>query len=170
MKRFDVSRVVVLVCALALSAFALTGCGDDKKSSGGGGGDGKSLSGEKIGDAEKVTVESDKNFDAEQQAVIEKIGEFADAANSKDYKKICKELLTKEASRIGGNCINTFKQTGVALKDFEIIVKGVTVGKDGKSATADTLSKSNLDPKGTAQQIGLQMDTKGEWRITILGQ
>jgi hypothetical protein len=176
MNRSGVSRFVVVICALAIGAFALAGCGDkkDEGSAGGGAtdtGSGKSYdSGERVGKAKKVVVDSDDKFDAEEQAVIDKIAEFADAANDKDYKKICNEILTKDAQKIGGNCVNVFKQTGSNLKDFTITVKSVTVAKDAKSATADTLSKSNIDTKGTPQNIGLQKDRKGNWRLTILGQ
>lgn len=168
MKRFGDATWLLAVFALSLLVLvALAGCGG-KKSSGSGGG--KSYSQDQtLGSAGKVTVDSDKGFNADQQAVIDKIAEFADATEAKDYKKICKEILSKQAQKLGGDCVGVLRKTGVTIKDFSIKVTNVTIGADGKTASADAVTTTN-GQKGAAQQLTLAKDSKGEWRVTILGQ
>ncbi|HEV7919147.1 MAG TPA: hypothetical protein VGO97_06170 [Solirubrobacterales bacterium] len=171
MKRFGFAvRLLALVVVLIAATAVLTGCGDDKKS-GGNAADGKSFSkDEPVGDAKKVVVDSEKGFNKEEQAVIDKIAEFADATQGKDYKKICQDLLTKAASKIGGDCEGTFKRSGDLIRDFKITVRSVKVAAGGKTASADATATTNIAKEGTAQTIALAKDSKGEWRIAILGQ
>ncbi|MFY9487715.1 MAG: hypothetical protein WAP35_03335 [Solirubrobacterales bacterium] len=169
MKRFGYGVRVLAVLSLALLlAFVAVGCGDDKD--GGGSGSGQSYEEDQtVGEAGKVNVDSEDEFDADQRAVVDKIGEFADATEAKDYKKICNEILTKESRQIGGNCVDTFTKTGADIKDFKITVKSVDVAADGKSATANADTQTN-GQAGPQQSLSLVKDSKGEWRVTILGQ
>ena len=178
------ARLLAVVAVLALAAAVVSGCGDDDKGGNSNGGDtaqggsgGDTSSGgdkqydqdEGLGEAKKVVVDSDKDFDAEQQEVIEKITEFGDATASKDYKALCNDILSKQAQNIGGDCVQTFSQTGKTLEDFKLTVKSVTIGKDGKTAKADVSVTSNVSPKPQSQQLSLAKE-KGDWRIQILGQ
>ena len=181
------ARLLAVAAVLALAAAVVSGCGDDDKgntggSTGGGdtaqgGGGGETSSGgekkydgdEGLGDSKKVVVESDDEFDAEQQAVVTKIAEFGDATSDKDYKALCNDILSKQAQKIGGDCVKTFEQTGEALEDFKVTVKGVTIAKGGKSAKAEVSVTSNVSPKPQTQQLSLAKEN-GEWRIQILGQ
>lgn len=173
------ARLLAVAAVLVVAALVVSGCGDKKDSSSGSGStDGGSVasngtktytSGEGLGDSKKVVVQSDKSFDANQQAVVKQITAFGDATASKDYKALCNDILSKSAQKIGGNCIKTFEQTGESLKDFKITVKGVTVAANGKTAKADVAVTSNVSPKAQAQQLSLAKEG-GEWRIQILGQ
>lgn len=165
MNRFGNAIKVLAVVAVSLVAvFAITGCGDKKEPGA------KSYEKDQpIGDAGKVTVNSEKDFSKEQQEVIDRIAEFADATEDKDYKKICDEILSKEAQKLGGDCASTLEKTGSTIKDFKIIVTSVTIGEDGKTATAEATTETN-GQKGAAQALTLAKDEKGEWRVTILGQ
>lgn len=169
------ARLVAIVAVLSLAAFAVAGCGGDKNenNSGGSGGSASGTkqydSGETVGEAKKVVVDSDTDFNAEQQAVIARIGEFADATANQDYKTLCNDILSKEASKIGGNCVKTFEQTGAQIKDFKITVKSVKMGADGKTATATVDVTSNVNKAVQAQTLSMVKEG-GEWRIQILGQ
>jgi hypothetical protein len=177
-------RLVAVASVLALSAFAVAGCGGDEpkkdtvstdQSQPTGGGDaaaaGKQFSsGEKVGSAGKVVINSDADFSANQQAVIQRIGEFGDATANQNYKKLCNDLLSKAARKIGnGDCVGTFQKTGKSLKDFKISVNSVTVAKDGKTAVAKVDVTSNVNTTATPQDLSLVKEN-GEWRIQILGQ
>lgn len=165
MMRFGNAVKLLVIVAVSLAAlFALSGCGDKKPAGA------KSYEQDQtIGQAGKVTVSSDKNFNKEQQEVIDLIAKFADATEAKDYKKICKEILSKESQKIGGDCVGTFEKTGKTIKDFKIIVSAVTIGADGKTATAEASTETN-GQKGASQALTLAKDEKGEWRVTLLGQ
>ncbi|MBI4898408.1 MAG: hypothetical protein HY827_08590 [Actinobacteria bacterium] len=167
MKRFGNALKLTAVLAVSLLALvALAGCGDKKDS---GNGNGKSYEQDKpLGEAKKVVVKSDKEFDADQQAVIDKIAEFADMTQKHDYKGICKEIFSKEAQKIGGDCVGTLEKTGSTIKDFKITVSSVAVGKDGKTATAKATTIVN-GQAGGEQSLTLAKDSKGDWRVTILG-
>ncbi|MDO8443383.1 MAG: hypothetical protein Q7S78_00020, partial [Candidatus Azambacteria bacterium] len=112
---------------------------------------------------------SDQKFNAEQQAVISRLAEFGDATQEKDFKKICTDYLSEEAAKLGGDCEKTLKKSGDSIKTFKITVTGVKLGKDGKTATADTITDVNGEA-GTSQPISLVKDESGEWRVTILGE
>ena len=162
------ARLLVIAALLTVGAFALAGCGGDDKSSSGSG-DGKSYdSGEALGEEGKVVVESEDSFDAEQQEVVATITAFGDATANKDYKTLCNELLSKSASKIGGDCVKTFSKTGEALEDFKLTIKSVKVDPDGKSASADVSVTSNVQPEAQTQSLSL-IQEGGEWRIQILG-
>lgn len=176
-------RLLAIAAILSLAAFVVAGCGGDEKkqdtvsadlSNGATGsasssGDTKQFdSGETVGDAKKVVVASDADFSAEQQAIIARIADFADATANQDYKTLCNDLLSKKASQIGGDCVDTFEKSGGQIKDFKITVNSVKVDKDGKSATAIIDVSSNVN-KQQDQTLSLVKEG-GEWRIQILGQ
>lgn len=165
MMRFgNAVKLPAIVAVSLVAVFALAGCGD-KKAAGA-----KSYEQDQpLGQAGKVTVDSKKDFSKEQQAVIDRITEFADATEAKDYKKICKEILSKEAQQIGGDCVGTLKKTGGTIEDFKIVVSSVTIAADGKTATAEATTETN-GQNGGSQALTLAKDEKGEWRVTILGQ
>ncbi|MFT4050404.1 MAG: hypothetical protein QM648_11305 [Solirubrobacterales bacterium] len=184
MKKFGfAARLLVVAVVLSLAAFAVAGCGsDDKKdtvstdasqtSSSGGSDSGQTKeysSGETVGKSKKVVVESDADMSAQQQAVIDKIGEFADATANKDYKALCNDILSKQAQKIGGDCVATFEKTGAQLKDFKISVNSVKIAKDGKTATAVIDVTSNVAKAAQSQNLSLVKED-GDWRIQILGQ
>ena len=176
------ARLFAVLAALVFAAFAVVGCGGDDKdgdsgaSSGGDNsgqvtpsGEQKSFdSGDQLGEAGKVTVDSKDEFDQQQQEVIATITKFGDATADRDYKTLCRELLSKEAQKIGGDCEKTFSQTGEQLKDFKLTVKSVTVAKDGKTAKAKVSVTSNVAPEAQEQDLSL-INEGGEWRIQILG-
>lgn len=167
MKRFgNAVKVSALMCVALLAVFALAGCGDDKASEGGT----KSYSqNETLGDAGVVVVKSDKEFDADQQAVINQLAEFGDATESKDYEKICNELLTEKSAELGGDCEKSLSKSGEDIKSFKITVTDVTIDEGGKSATAQTITDVNGE-KGTTQPIKLIKGSDGKWRVAILGE
>lgn len=159
------ARLLVIAALMTVGAVALAGCGGDD----GGSGDGKSYdTGESLGEAGKVAVDSEDSFDAEQQEVIETITAFGDATANKDYKTLCNDLLSKEASQIGGDCEATFSKTGEALDEFKLTIKSVKVDPDGKSATADVSVTSNVSPEPQTQALSLTQEG-GAWKIQILG-
>lgn len=162
-------RLLTVVAALALTAFAVTGCGNKDNASKDAGPDAKQFqSGEQVGKAGKVEVKSDDKMSVEQQAVVTRIGDFADATDSHNYKRLC-SLLSKEAQKIGGDCEKTFKKSGQNIKDFKIVVNSVTVAEDGKTATAKVDVSSNTGGPQDAQTLTL-VKQGGEWKIQILGQ
>ncbi len=175
-----VARLLAVAALLALSAFVVAGCGDDQKqdtvsvdrseqAAGTEAGPSKQFdSGQAVGEAKKVVVDSDAEMSATQQAVISRIGAFGDATANQDYKKLCNDLLSKAARKIGGDCEKTFSQSGESLKDFKITVKSVTVAKDGKSAVAKVSVESNVNKTPQAQDLSLTKED-GDWRIQILG-
>ncbi len=171
------ARLLAVVAVLSLAAFAVAGCGskndNSSSSSGSGGGTASGTkqydSGETVGSAKKVVVDSNQDMSAEQQAVISQIGAFADATAGHNYKKLCNDLLSKEAQKIGGDCVKTFSQTGAQIKDFKITVKSVKVAPDGKTATAQVNVSSNTGGQNQAQTLSLVKEN-GQWRIQILGQ
>lgn len=174
------ARLLAVVAVLSLAAFVATGCGDDKSSDGSGdtASSGTTASGESkefkegdtVGESEKVVVGSDQDLDAEQQAVVARIGEFGDATADQNYKKLCTDILSKASRKIGnGDCEGTFEETGAQLKDFKITVKSVKVASDGKTATATVDVTSNVQKAQQEQTLSL-IKEDGEWRIQILGQ
>lgn len=189
----SVTRLVAIAAILALAAFVVAGCGSDtpKKDttsvdqsqptaatdSGDQGGQGDQGAaqpkqfeqGQTVGKSGKVVVDSDAEMSANQQAVIQRIGDFADATADHNYKKLCNDLLSKAARKIGGDCVKTFEQTGAQIKDFKITVNSVKVGKDGKSAVAKVMVKSNVNSTTQPQDLSL-IKEDGAWRIQILGQ
>lgn len=174
MKKVGIAtRLLAVVAVLSLAAFVVVGCGGDKSDSssnnGGTAAAGDLESGDTVGDAKKVVVGEDANFDAEQQEIVERIGEFGDATADEDYKTLCNDLLSKEAQKIGGDCEKTFSQTGAQLKDFKITVDSVTIAKDGKNAVAKVDVTSNVNKAVQSQDLSLVKEG-GEWRIQILGQ
>lgn len=184
----SVTRMVAIAAILALAAFVATGCGSDtpKKDTvsvdqsqptadtGAAGDQGASSpkkfnQGTTVGKSKKVVVDSDAQMSANQQAVIERIGEFADATANKNYKKLCNDILSSAARKIGGDCVKTFEQTGAQIKDFKITVNSVKVAKDGKNAVAKVQVKSNVNSTTQPQDLSLVKED-GLWRIQILGQ
>lgn len=186
------ARLLAVVAVLALTAFVVAGCGSDNNksstsdnsaqstgdsgSTGSGGsssdansGPTKNLNGQTVGASKKVVVKSDQDMSAEQQAVVDRIGQFGDATATKNYKKLCTDLLSKQARKIGGNCIRTFSQTGAQLKDFNITVESVKISSDGKTATAKVGVTSNVAKQVQNQTLSLVKED-GDWRIQILGQ
>ena len=173
------ARLFAVAAVLVVAALVVSGCGSKKDSSSGSGSTGGgtvSSNGSKtysasqgLGDSKKVVVDSGQSFDAEQQAIVDQISAFGDATASKNYKKLCNDILSKSAQKIGGDCVKTFEQTGSSLTDFKITVKSVDVAKGGKTAKADVSVTSNTSPKAQAQQLSLTKEN-GEWRIQILGQ
>lgn len=179
-------RLLAIAVVLSLAAFVVAGCGSDEKKkdtvsadlstgSTAESGDTKSGetkqfdSGEAVGSSKKLVVQSDADFSAEQQAIINRLAAFADATSNQDYKKLCEDLLSKAAQKIGGDCVKTFEQTGSQVKDFKIVVKSVKVNKDGKNATAAVNVTSNIQKGTQAQNLSLTKEG-GDWRIQILGQ
>lgn len=161
------ARLLIIAALMTVGAVALAGCGGDDKEGGSEGG--KSYdSGQALGEEEKVVVESDDSFDAQQQEIVAAIAAFGDATANKDYKALCNEILSKEAAKIGGNCVETFKKTGEALKDFKVTIKAVEVDPDGKNATANVAVTSNVSPEPQTQALSLTQEG-GEWKIQILG-
>ena len=172
MKKVGIAaRLLAVAAILSLAAFVVVGCGDDKdKSSSGSTAAAGSLEpGDTVGEAEKVVVGKDAEFDEQQQEVVDRIGEFGDATADQDYKKLCNDILSKSAQKIGGDCEKTFSQSGEQLKDFKITVKTVTVDKGGKEATAVVDVTSNVNKAVQSQDLSLVKEG-GEWRIQILGQ
>jgi hypothetical protein len=173
MKKVGIAaRLLAVAAILSLAAFVVVGCGDDKDKSSDNGSTaaaGNLEPGDTVGEAEKVVVGKDAEFDAEQQEVVDRIGEFGDATADQDYKTLCEDLLSKSAQKIGGDCEKTFSQSGAQLKDFEITVKSVEINKDGKNATAVVDVTSNVNKAVQSQDLSLVKEG-GEWRIQILGQ
>lgn len=173
MKKVGIAaRLLAVAAILSLAAFVVVGCGDDKDSTSSNGSTaaaGDLEPGDTVGKAEKVVVGKDAKFDAQQQEVVDRIGEFGDATADQDYKKLCEDLLSKSAQKIGGDCEKTFSQSGQQLKDFEITVKSVKVDKDGKTATATVDVTSNVNDAVQSQDLSL-IKEGGEWKIQILGQ
>lgn len=169
MKRFgNAVRLTAILCVSLLMVVALAGCGDDKESSSENSTKTYSQN-ETLGEAGKVVVKSDQEFNAEQQAVINRIAEFGDATQDKDFKKICDEYLTEKAAKLGGDCEAALKKSGDDIKEFKITVTSVKIGADGKTATADTITDVN-GQSGSTQPLSLAKDESGEWRVTILGE
>ncbi|MBJ7354266.1 MAG: hypothetical protein JHC98_05520 [Thermoleophilaceae bacterium] len=177
MKKVGIAaRLLAVAAILSLAAFAVVGCGGDDKNgsstsngSGTATGGGDVQSGDTVGEAKKVVVGKDGDFDAEQAAVVATLGEFADATADKNYKKLCNDILSKEAAKIGGDCVKTFEQSGAGLKDFKIVVNSVKISKDGKTATAAVDVTSNVNSANQAQNLSLVKEG-GEWKVQILGQ
>lgn len=171
------ARLLAVIAVLSLAAFVVAGCGDKKDDKAASGGSGSTAatgskqydSGETVGSAKKVVVESNQDMSAEQQAVVARIGDFADATANHNYKKLCNDLLSKQARKIGGDCVKTFSQTGAQIKDFKITVKSVKVNPDGKSASANVDVDSNTGGAKQAQTLTMVKEG-GKWRIQILGQ
>lgn len=170
------ARLLALFAIFVIGALGVAGCGDDKDENGGSGGTQTAADGSKkfsnddaLGKEKKVEVDSKASFDEEQQAVLATIAAFGDATANKDYKSLCRKILSKDAAKIGGNCEKTFSETGEALDDFKVTVKSVKVGDGGKSAIAEVSVKSNVAPEAQTQQLSLVKEG-GEWRIQILGQ
>jgi hypothetical protein len=176
------ARLFAVIAALVMAAFVVVGCGGDDGNGDGAGtssggdsngqvtpsGEAKSFdSDETLGEAGKVTVESDTEFDEQQQEVIATVVAFGDATADRDYKELC-SLLSAEAQKIGGDCEKTFSQTGESLKDFKLTVKSVTVAEDGKTAKAKVDVTSNVSPEAQGQDLAL-IQENGEWKIQILG-
>lgn len=172
MKKVGIAaRLIAVAAILSLAAFVVVGCGDDKDKSSNGGSTaaaGNFEPGDTVGEAEKVVVGKDAEFDAQQQEVVDRIGEFGDATADQDYKKLCNDILSKSAQKIGGDCVKTFSQSGEQLKDFKITVKSVEVDKSGKEATAVVDVTSNVNKAVQSQDLSL-IKEGGEWRIQILG-
>lgn len=179
------ARLFAVVAALVVAAFVVVGCGGDDDG-GSGSGSGSASNGDssqvtpsgesktfesdqELGDAGKVTVDSKDEFDEQQQEVIATVVAFGDATADRDYKKLCNDLLSKEAQKIGGDCEKTFSQTGEQLKDFKLTVESVTVAEDGKTAKAKVSVTSNVSPEAQSQDLSL-IKEGGDWRIQILGQ
>jgi hypothetical protein len=165
------ARLFAIAAVLSLALVA-TGCGNKDEGAGGTaatGGSQQYSSGDTVGEAKKVVVGTDSDLDAQQQAVITRIGEFGDATANHDYKKLCNELLSKEARKIGGNCVQTFEQTGKQIKDFKITVNDVKIASDGNHATATVDVTSNVNKAQQSQSLSLVKEG-GQWRIQILGQ
>jgi hypothetical protein len=176
MKKVGIAaRLLAVAAILSLAAFVVVGCGGDKSdtsssnNSGSTAGGNEMSSGDTVGDSKKVVIGKDSDFDAQQQEVVDRIGEFGDATATQNYKKLCNELLSKSAQKIGGDCVKTFSQTGAQLKDFKITVQSVKIGKDGKTATAVVDVTSNVNKAVQSQNLSL-IKEGGEWRIQILGQ
>jgi hypothetical protein len=181
MKKVGIAaRLLAVAAILSLAAFVVVGCGGDKSDSSSdassasgstataGGGD-DIQSGGSVGKSEKVVVAKDAELDANQKAVVARLGEFGDATANKDYEELCNEILSKSAQKIGGDCVETFSKSGEQLKDFKITVKSVKIGKDGKTATAVVDVTSNVNKAVQAQNLSLVKEG-GEWRVQILGQ
>ncbi|MGH2957977.1 MAG: hypothetical protein ACRDKE_00110 [Solirubrobacterales bacterium] len=173
MKKVGIAaRLLAVAAILSLAAFVVVGCGDDKDTSSNNGSTaaaGDLEPGDTVGKSEKVVVGKDAEFDAEQQEVVDRIGEFGDATAGQDYKTLCNELLSKSAQKIGGDCEKTFKASGAQLKDFKITVKSVKIDKDGNTATAVVDVTSNVNKAVQSQDLSLTKED-GEWKIQILGQ
>ncbi|MBJ7459669.1 MAG: hypothetical protein JHD02_10810 [Thermoleophilaceae bacterium] len=179
MKKVGIAaRLLAVAAVLSLAAFTVVGCGGDDKenssssnsSSDSASAGGETLSsGDTVGESKKVVVGKDGDFDAQQAAVVKRIGEFADATANKKYKVLCNDILSKSAQKIGGDCVRTFSQTGAQLKDFKITVNSVEVAKDGKTATAVVDVTSNVNKAQQSQNLTL-IKEGGEWRVQILGQ
>lgn len=169
MKQFAVvARLFAVLAVFALGAFAIAGCGGDDNGSSSNGGK-EYDSGQALGEEGKVVVDSEEGFDAQQQEVVETITAFGDATANKDYKTLCNELLSEEASKIGGDCEKTFSRTGEALKDFKLTISEVKVNEDGKTATASVSVTSNVSPEPQTQNLSLVKEGDS-WKIQILGQ
>lgn len=174
------ARLFAVIAALVVAAFAVVGCGGDDDNGGNGSANGsdsgqvtpsddaKSFdSGDELGEAGKVTVDSKSDFDKQQQEVIATVVAFGDATADRDYKTLC-GLLSSEAQKIGGDCEKTFSKTGEALKDFKLTIKSVDVAEDGKTAKAKVSVTSNVAPEAQDQDLSL-IKEKGDWKIQILG-
>lgn len=175
MKKVGIAaRLLAVAAILSLAAFVVVGCGDDKDTNSNSGGTGGTAAagslepGDTVGDSEKVVVGKDAEFDAQQQEVVDRIGEFGDATADQDYKTLCNDLLSKSAQKIGGDCEKTFSQSGAQLKDFKITVKSVKINKNDKEATAVVDVTSNVNKAVQSQNLSL-IKEGGEWRIQILG-
>jgi hypothetical protein len=182
----SIVRLISIAAILSLVAIIATGCGDEKQdkvsvdqsvaANDGDSGDqadqGQTRqfkSGEKVGSAGKVVINSDADFTKAQQEVIARLGDFADATANHDYEKICNDLLSKAASKIGGDCVATLSKTGKQIKDFKISVNSVQISKDGKSAKAKVDVTSNVNKTEQPQDMSMTKEG-GQWRVQILGQ
>jgi ABC-type proline/glycine betaine transport system substrate-binding protein len=162
-------RLLAASAVLVFAALAVAGCGDNNTATTDSNGDKQYAADQPLGDSKKVAVDSEKKFDAEQQAVVDKIVAFGDATASQDYKTLCNKLLSKDAAKIGGDCVSTFEKTGQAIKDFKLTIKSVNVNEDGKTAKAQISVTSTQQPKAQLQDLSLAKES-GDWRIQILGQ
>lgn len=180
----SIVRLITIAAVLALAAIVATGCGDEKKdqvsvdqsvsTDNGDSGEQQGQtrqykSGEKVGSAGKVVINSDADFSKAQQEVIARLGDFADATADHDYKAICNDLLSKAARKIGGDCVATLSKSGKQIKDFKITVNSVQISKDGKSAKAKVDVKSNVNTTTQPQDMSM-IKEDGQWRVQILGQ
>lgn len=156
------TRLMTMLIAIAALALAVTGCGGDDEQT-------KTYGDTPVGEEQKVKVDPEAEFNAEQQAVIETLGEFGDATEQGDYKKLCEEIFTEESSKIGGgNCEAFLKKRGTQIDDFSITVESVTIAEDGKSATVKATTTTNGQP--TSTPYSLKQNAQGEWQVAILGQ
>ncbi len=156
------TRLMTTLFAIAALALAVTGCGGDDEQT-------KTYGETPVGSEQKVVVNPDAEFDADQQAVIEKLADFSDATAQKDYKKLCDELFTEESAKIGGgDCVAFLKKRGTQIKDFSIVVESVTIAEDGKSATVQATTTTNGQKSSTP--YSLKKNAQGEWQVAILGQ
>ncbi len=147
---------------VALFAFAIAGCGDDKEQ-------GKTYGDEPLGQQQKVTVATDDELNADQQAVVETITKFGDATATKDYATICNELFSEDSRKLGGgDCEQFLKVANREFKDFDIKIESVTIGEDGATATV----KSTTTKDGVPAEVpySLKKSSQGQWQLAILGQ
>lgn len=145
-------------------ALAIAGCGDDE-----GNDQAKTYGETPVGQEQKVTVPPEEEFNADQQAVIETIATFADATQQKDYATICNEVFTAESAKLGGGeCEDFLKVANKDFKDFDIEIKTVTIGEDGKTATVKSVTTT--DGKPSEVPYSLIKGDDGTWQIAILGQ
>lgn len=167
------ARLIAVALVLIVAAMAVSGCGGSDSSSSNtattdGDGNKQYAAAEELGDSKNTVVESDKEFNAQQQEVVAQITAFGDATADKDYKKLC-ALLSTDAQAIGGDCVSTFEKTGATITDFKLVIKSVTVNPNGKDAKATVAVTSNTAPKAQVQDISLTKED-GDWKIQILGQ
>jgi hypothetical protein len=163
-------RLLAVAAVIACAALAVTGCGgNNKTASTDSNGDKQYAADQSLGDSKKVVVDSKNKFNADQQAVVDQIVAFGDATAAQDYKTLCNKLLSKDAQKIGGNCVSTFEKTGQAIKDFKLTIKSVSVDPGGKNAKAQISVTSTQQPKPQTQDLSM-IKENGSWRIQILGQ
>ena len=155
MKRVFVFNLTLLVALVV----AVSGCG----------GESKQFTNAPLGKAGKVKVQSSEGFNKDQQQVLDKVVEYADVTASRNYEKLCKEVLSDSASQLEGGCVAMFRKSGLKFKDFSVTVKSIKVADNKSSATVAIVSRTDVNKTGTAMNLSLQKSS-GQWRINILGK
>jgi hypothetical protein len=135
-----------LTALLAVSALAVTACGQTTKSSAG-------------------------NFRGEQRAVAQAVDDLQSAGSKGDAGKICSQLLTpglvaKIRQASNGACDTALKDSlsDVDRNAFGLEVKKVTI--NGTDATAVVRATGGSDHR--TETLGLQK-VGGAWKIATLG-
>jgi ketosteroid isomerase-like protein len=192
------ARLLAVIAVLSLAAFAVAGCGSDKKDdssansntntstpadSGSTGDSGDSAADSAANDVQSsgsanksdtVVTDIDGDLTADEKAVIAAVGAFADATSNHDYKKICNDYLTKASQKIGAQTGNATTDCAAFFKKQGDTIKTfkITVNKVDVSKdgkSATVDGTSSVNGAKTPSQPIALKNVNGEWRIALLG-